>query len=96
MKSIYCRLFCLFVVLNLQQISTSELYDFWRFRKSNCKKSKLRWTHLARLFSLRLPYHIQKQCGVPVRCSVETTQTVITCPMLTREILEQGVKYVQS
>ena len=37
MKSTHCRLFCLFVVLNLLQISTSGLYDFYPFRKSNCK-----------------------------------------------------------
>ena len=30
------------------------------------KKPQLRWTHFARLLSLRSPYHIQKQCGVHV------------------------------
>ena len=50
MKGIYCRLFCLFVVLNLLQIYTSVLYDFYPFRKSNCKKNP------AALDSLRLSF----------------------------------------
>ena len=69
MKCIYCHLFCVFVVLNLLQTSTSDLYDFQPFRKPNCKKKKkktqLRWTRFTRLFSLRSLYHIQKQCNVP-------------------------------
>ena len=40
MKSIYCRLFCLFVVLNLLRISTLDLKYFQPFRKSNCKKNR--------------------------------------------------------
>ena len=67
MKSIYCHLFCLFVVLNLLQISTSDLpIRFLAILEVKLRKqTHLLWTCFARLFSLCSPYHIQKQCGVP-------------------------------